>query len=119
MVVKRGIWKPLLAGLSIVNLAAVGVAAGASEPWHAAGHAALALVLGLWSQKLRPSTWGGEVTDRVHQATLDQDRLNLLEADLTQLRMELSEAQERLDFAERLLMRGREADKANPAHEGQ
>ena len=119
MVVKRGIWKPLLAGLSAVNLVAVGLAAGANEPWHAAGHAALALVLGLWSQKLRPGTWGGDVTDRVQQATLEQDRLNLLEADMAQLRMELSEAQERLDFAERLLVRGRDADKTHPGQEGQ
>jgi predicted nucleic acid-binding Zn-ribbon protein len=45
---------------------------------------------------------------------LDVDRLEALEDDVSKLRQELNETQERLDFAERLLAQGREAGRVGP-----
>jgi hypothetical protein len=100
MTFKPALWKPIAIVLSAVNLVAVGFAAGAAQPYHAASHAALGLAFGLWAQRLRlPPREGGEV----------EERLDLLEGEVSSLRRELTEAQERMDFAERLLVRGAEA----------
>lgn len=105
MTFKPAIWKPIAVVLSVLNVAGVGMAAQAAEPWHAAGHAALALVFALWAQRLRGAPDGGR-----SQA----DRLEMLEADVGSLRQELGEAQERLDFAERLLARDPESRRVGP-----
>ena len=97
MTFKPAIWQPIAIVLSGINLAGVGFAAGAAEPWHAGAHAALAVVFGLWAQRLRqgqPPALTGDDT---------QGRLDALEGEVSILRGELSEAQERLDFAERVL----------------
>jgi hypothetical protein len=99
MTFKPALWKPIAIVLSAANLVAVGFAAGAAEPYHAAGHAALGLAFGLWAQRLRVRPAGDEV----------QERLDLLEGEVGSLRQELTEAQERMDFAERLLAQGAEA----------
>jgi hypothetical protein len=105
MTFRPALWKPIAIVLSAVNLVAVGFAAGAAEPYHAATHAALGLAFGLWAQRLRlPPRQGGEV----------EERLDLLEGEVSSLRRELTEAQERMDFAERLLVRGAEARRADP-----
>ena len=93
MTFKSPIWQPIAIVLSAVNLVGVGFAAGAAEPWHAGIHAALALGFGLWAQRLR------------HRVPFlpDDERLAALEMDVSELRRELAEAQERLDFAERVL----------------
>jgi hypothetical protein len=104
MTFKPAIWQPIAVVLSAINLVGVGFAAGAAEPWHAGVHAALALGLGLWAQRLRQGPGGGEV----------QDRLEELEADMSNLRRELSEAQERLDFAERVLAQEPEQRRVGP-----
>ncbi len=49
MTFKPKIWQPIAVVLCAVNLVAVGFAAGAAEPSHAAVHAALALGFGLWA----------------------------------------------------------------------
>ena len=96
---KPAIWFPIAVVLSVINLVAVGFAAGEPQPWHAAIHAALALAFGLWAQRLRQGRGGSEL-----QAPLEVlDALDALDADVSKLRQELSETQERLDFAERLL----------------
>jgi hypothetical protein len=98
MTFKPALWQPIAIVLSGFNLVGVGFAAGAAEPWHAGVHAALAVVFGLWAQRLRqgqpPPALTGDDT---------QIRLDALEGEVSILRGELSEAQERLDFAERLL----------------
>ena len=96
---KPAIWFPIAVVLSVINLAGAGFAARAAEPWHATTHAVLALAFGLWAQRLRPGPGGSELPDR----------LEALEGEVSKLRQELSDAQERLDFAERLLARGPEA----------
>ena len=102
MTFKPKIWQPIAVVLSAVNLVAVGFAAGAAEPYHAGVHAALALGLGLWAQRLRgrlpPSAEPGEL----------QSGLEDLQFEVSNLRADLNEMQERLDFTERVLAQPRE-----------
>lgn len=104
MTFKPAIWRPVAAVLSALNVAAMGFAAGLAEPWHAAAHAGLALGFGYWAQRLRP-----RVPELGVQAQLDE-----IEAEMSSLRRELGETQERLDFAERMLAQGREARRVGP-----
>ncbi|HJR16745.1 MAG TPA: hypothetical protein VJ808_07820 [Gemmatimonadales bacterium] len=103
MTFKSAIWYPIAGVLSAINLVAVGFAARApDEPWHAAGHAALALAFGLWAQRVRQRTRGGELQPPF-------EGLEALEGEVSQLRQEMNEMQERLDFTERVLAQGPEA----------
>jgi hypothetical protein len=104
MTFKRAIWYPIAVVLSVVNLVAVGLTAGSGQPWHTAAHAALALAFGLWAQRLGRGPEGGE----------RPDRLDALEGEVSKLRQELSEAQERLDFAERVLAQRPEPRRVGP-----
>jgi hypothetical protein len=107
MTFKPAIWYPIAVVLSVVNVAAAGFAARSAEPWHATTHAVLALAFGLWAQRLRQSRPGPGGSEF-------QGRLEALEGEVGKLRQELSEAQERLDFAERLLAQGAEARRVGP-----
>ena len=104
MTFKSRIWQPVAIVLSAINLVGVGFAAGAAEPWHAGIHAALGLGFGLWAQRLR-------ATPRALPA---DDRLAALEDDMSELRRELAEAQERLDFAERVLAQPPDTRRVGP-----
>jgi hypothetical protein len=104
MTFKPAVWRPIAIVLSAVNVAAVGAAAGAAEPWHASIHAALAVALGWWATRLRQAPVAGEIEDRVAA----------LENEMGNVRRELGEAQERLDFAERVLAQGAEARRVGP-----
>jgi hypothetical protein len=104
MTFKPKIWYPISAILSAINLGAVWFAAIPAEPMHATTHAVLALAFGLWAFRLRQRTVGD---DR------DQE-IDALDGEIDQLRMELAEAQEKLDFAERMLAQGPDASRADP-----
>jgi hypothetical protein len=104
MTFKPALWRPIAVILSGLNLVGAGFAAAEVEPWHAAAHAGLALAFGLWAQRLGRGTGGGE----------RQARLEMLEAEMGNLQRELSETQERLDFAERLLAQGLESRRVAP-----
>ena len=107
---KPAIWYPIAVVLSAMNLVGVGFAAGAPEPWHAATHAALALAFGLWAQRLRQGRRESEL-----QAPLEVlEALESLEAEVSKVRQELSETQERLDFTERVLAQGPESRRMSP-----
>ena len=107
---KPAIWFPIAAVLSVINLVAVGFAAGEPQPWHVALHAALALAFGLWAQRLRQGPRGSEL-----QAPLEVlEALDTLEAEVSKLRQELGETQERLDFTERVLAQGPESRRMGP-----
>jgi hypothetical protein len=99
MTFKPAIWHPIALVLTALNIAGVGAAAGAAEPWHAGIHAVLGLAFWSWAQRLRQPTG----------AAADPERLETLELEVGQIRRELGEAQERLDFTERMLAQGREA----------
>ena len=101
------IWRPIAIVLSAVNLVATGFAAQGGEGLHAGVHAALALALGLWAQNLRArpfSSGQGEIGER----------LESLEIEVGNLRRELGEAQERLDFTERVLAQAQEQRRVGP-----
>ncbi len=98
---KPTVWQPIAVVLSAVNLVAVGFAAAAAEPVHATVHVGLALGLGLWAQRLRGRTGAGP-------GDLEAG-LEALELEVGRLHEELSETQERMDFAERLMAQGQEA----------
>ncbi len=104
MTLKPSIWHPIAIALSAINLAAGGFAAGLTEPLHAAVHAGLALAFGLWARRLRQGSAGDE----------DREGLEALMVEVGDLRQELGEAQERLDFAERLLAQRPEARRMGP-----
>jgi hypothetical protein len=105
---KPAIWRPIAIVLSVANVIAAGFAARSAEPWHAATHAALALAFGLWAQRLRERPVESEV----------EARLEALEGEVSNLRQELSETQERLDFAERLLAQRPESRRVGPERRG-
>ncbi len=104
MTFKPKIWFPVSVGLSAINVAAVAYAASLAEPMHATTHAALAVAFGLWARHLRrrPSEIG------------PQAQYEALEADVSQLRQELAEVQERLDFTERVLAQEAEIRRVGP-----
>ena len=99
MTFKSWVWQPTALALSALNLVGVGMAAGAAEPWHAGIHATLAIAFWSWAQRLRqaPRESGG------------LPRVDALELEVSELRRELGEAQERLDFTERMLAQRAEA----------
>lgn len=104
MTFKPAIWRPIAVVLSVINVAGVGLAAQGAEPWHATAHAALALAFGVWAQRLGGRSGG----------TQGPARLEQLEAEVDTLRQELGEAQERLDFTERMLAQNQEARRVSP-----
>lgn len=110
MTFKPAVWHPITVVLSAVNLVAVGLATGSAEPWHATGHAALALGFGLWAARLRQVPVRSVLQDRPDVL----EALEALETEVNNLGRELGETQERLDFAERLLAQGAESRRVGP-----
>jgi hypothetical protein len=100
-------WYPIAVVLSVLNLVGAGFAVGQAEPLHATIHVALGLAFGLWAQRLRLRPGGSELEDRV-------EALEAEVGEFGDLRRELTEIQERLDFAERLLAQGQEAQRVGP-----
>jgi hypothetical protein len=98
---KPSIWFPISVILAGVNLGAIAFAVG--EPWHAMSHGALAVAFGLWAQRLKQRRDQGLAEEREAIEAPDGERMGALEDELTRLRQELGEAQERLDFTERML----------------
>ncbi len=108
MTFKPATWYPIAVALSAINLVAVWFAAQPGEPWHATLHAGLAVAFGLWARRLREGPAGGAL-----EAGLDA-----LELEVVNLRQELNEAQDRLDFTERLLAQGSDPRRAEPLRQG-
>jgi hypothetical protein len=80
--------------LGVLNFIGFVFALLSGEPWHAMAHAAAAIPLAFWAHRSRfqPRVSSGE-----------SDRIDELETEVNELRRELGNAQERLDFAERLM----------------
>jgi len=104
MTFKPAVWFPIAVALSVINVVAVGFAAREAEPWHAGIHAALGVAFAFWAQRLYRRPAAPDVSAR----------LEALDADVNRLREQLSETQERLDFAERLLAQGTEKRRVEP-----
>ena len=104
-------WYPIAVVLTVVNV--VGAAAAAGDTWwHAGAHAGFAVGFGLWAQRLRLRRDTSQ--DQTALGASDNERLEVLEDELTRLRQELSETQERLDFAERMLAQRQDPRRVEP-----
>src|SRR2546427_13244348 len=110
MALKPTTWYPIAVVLSVVNLVGAGFALGQAQPEHATVHAALAVAFGLWARRLRPRPGGKELPGGGEL----QDRFEAVQREVSKLRQELSETQERLDFVERRLAQGRDSRRVGP-----
>ena len=109
MASKTRFWNAVLVLLSAGNLVSVWFAARPGEPWHATIHAALALAFGLWGQRrmrLEEARPGAGALDQGSGVEIPA-----LQDEVGEVRRELGEVQERLDFAERMLNQAREGDR--------
>jgi hypothetical protein len=107
---KRKIWLGIAVALSALNLVGAGFALGAAETAHAGVHVVLAVAFGWWARRLWLGGAGGPGGgQRTIGGTDDRAQLEELQSEVDRMRQELSEAHERLDFAERLLAQGPEA----------
>ena len=103
----------ILFWLSALNLIFLGYAL--PNVLHAAGHGLLALGFGLWARRVwRDSRGGLEEAHPEAPGSDNEARFADLGDDVSELRRQLSETQERLDFAERLLVQEREARRVEP-----
>src|SRR5262245_27111123 len=93
MIFRPKTWQVIALVLAAVNLVAAGFAASASESRHAVTHIVLGGAFGFWAW------WLGRGPGPAAPAP----ELESLQAEVTNLRRELTETQERLDFAERML----------------
>jgi hypothetical protein len=99
MTFQRAVWLPVALAIVVINLAGGIYAYLTAEPVHGFVHGAAALGFGLWARHL----WSSKPVARPLARSADQEKVELLEADLTQLERELRETQARLDFADQLL----------------
>ena len=88
-------WYPIAAILTTINVISIPFTGG----MHAVTHVVLAVVCGVWAARLRLTPRPAAAQDQIG----GQEAIEALEGDLDQMRQQLSETQERLDFAERLL----------------
>ena len=106
MTFRPSIWHPIALILSVLNWVAAGFAIHDAEFWHTAAHVTLAMAFWLWAQRL---AWRRGLEGSGHDT-----RLDLLEAEVGDLRRDLTEAQERLNFAERVLAQGPDPRRVGP-----
>lgn len=114
MTFKPTIWYPIAVVLSVVNFIAIGFTAGPAQPLHGATHAVLALAFGFWAHRLRRGPAVSELEARLEGLEVEMSRLEALEGEVSKMQQELSETQERLDFAERLLAQKPETPRVGP-----
>lgn len=105
MALNPRIWYPIAALGCFVNVVGVAFAVSPAEPWHATLHAALAVAFGVWAQHLKARLRAG-VLNRGNET-----EIAALQDEVGDLRRELSDLQERMDFAERLLSQARERER--------
>lgn len=106
MALKPSTWYPIALILSGLNLIAVPVYA--ADAMHALAHGMAAVAFGFWAQRLKQRR--DQAMEQLALEGQDASRMELLEDELTRLRNELTEAQERLDFTERMLAQRSQQD---------
>ena len=110
MTFKPRIWFQIATVLSILNVGAVWFAAVPAQPMHATIHAALGVAFALWAARLRQrlgagSAGTGSLQDQVE---IQAAALQEAESNLANQASQLAELQDRVDFAERLLIQARD-----------
>lgn len=112
---KHRAWIPVAWSLSILNIGAVWFAARPGETWHATAHAFLAVLFALGARRLAARRQTELPGEDLKRALDDNERLQLtvdgLEAQLTGL-------QERVEFAERLVLQQKSPDRQGGATPG-
>lgn len=101
-------WIPVAWAISLANLGGLWFAATGGESWHATGHGVLALLFGLGARHLMSRRESEPMTDELRHAL---DRNEQLEQTIEDLRGQLLELEERVDFSERLLAQPRETER--------
>ncbi len=102
MTFKPRVWFPIAVVATIANVIAVAFAAAESGgEVHAMVHAAVAVGFAVWAQRL----WHRRRRTELPGPT---EAIEALEIEVSEMRSQLSEAQERLDFTERLMARNAE-----------
>lgn len=112
MALKPTTWYRIAVALTVLNLVGGGFALGSAEPEHAAIHVVVAMGFWAWARSLR-RRFGESASESESEIESDSEsRLEVLSDEVNNLRRELNETQERLDFAERMLARpdGRRVD---------
>ena len=105
MALNPRLWRPIAAFLGVANLVGAGIHIGMDQLEGAAVHGLLAVGSAYWTWRVgRPRVPALENPET-------EERMEMLEAELMQQRQELADAQERLDFAERLLAQNAERKK--------
>ena len=94
---KASRWRIVAIGFLVINIAGFGMAIRMEEFWHAMAHVGLGVACWVWMQNLKRPLAAGHANSQL------EERVQVLELDVTRVREELMEAQERLDFAERML----------------
>lgn len=113
MIFKPTTWYRIAVALTVLNLVGGGFAIGAAEPGHAAIHAVVAMGFWAWARSLR-RRFGESASESDREIESDgETRLEALSDEVSTLRRELNETQERLDFAERMMARP-DARRADP-----
>lgn len=112
MTFRPTMWYRIAVVLTLINLVGGGFALGSAEPGHAMIHGVLALAFGFWARRLRQRAGESERESEIESES--EARLEALGAEVSNLRRELNETQERLDFAERMLARGPDPRRADP-----
>lgn len=110
---KPSFWFPIAAvacGINVVWTLIVARSGPMAAP-HAVGHALAALAFGLWASTLRNQLRFEQ--QPAARAELPE-HLEELESEMVDLRHQLIETQERLDFTERMLAQRLEADRVQP-----
>lgn len=103
---KAATWYPIAVVLSVANVVGAWFAAQGGEPLHAAVHTGLAVAFGVWAGRLRQGSGERDLAAG----------LEAVEAEMSMLREEVRELQERVDFAERMLAQVPEARRVDPLH---
>ncbi len=108
MALNPRIWYPIAVGATVLNVVSAAFFTGA----HAGAHAVLAVGFGVWAQRLRQRAASG-APQSIESGTTQQlqEGFEALEGEVTRLRQELVETQERVDFVERVLAQRHEADR--------
>ncbi len=104
---KHRAWIPIAWLLSLGNLGAVWFAAQPAEPWHATGHALLAVLFALGARHLMARQRADAQSEHSPDA-IDREQA---QRTIDGMQAHLAELEERVDFAERLLAKQRDADR--------
>ena len=94
----------------VINVAGFGMAIAMRDFWHAMSHVGLGVASWLWLQSINQASAAVVTSGKRDQI---EERLQVLELEVTQLHDHLVETQERLDFAERMLAQLPEQKRVN------